>query len=323
MIQDSVKKEIFRQGAELVEKELMQQVDMVVALRQEIEIRDTDLIGNSLVINKSLHQNIKDRTEENRKNVRKLIAATAYYIESEKKKSINGAPLKADLSKFHKSRLTELINAQGELSLSYSTLVTVIEFYKEINKSILNQLRTIQTGSTASKEIAFLKNAILIYELTDFVIKSIEKFQVGGIDEIYQIRTKIFDEIKEGEKDDEIIAANAKQVSSAQEKSILEEIKSRGMFREKIKKKWYDILEKIDGQKEKVNESKQFLNPLKLTRDNAKARIGVLNLAQTTRLVSDAVDSVDALATGIADWELPPIDERTACELLNLGFGDE
>lgn len=325
MIQQIVKEEIIRHGAALIEKELSQQVDMVVNLRQEIEIRDSDLIGTSIVINKSLHQNIKNKIQENRANVRKLIAATAYYIEVEKRKSISGIPLKVDLSKFHKSRLNELIRAQNELSLSYSTLVTVVEFYKEINKSVLNQLQDIHSNSnsSASKQIAFLKNAILIYELTDFVIDSIENYKINGIDEIFEIKKQIFDEIRSGEKDDKTLAINAENVSRAQKESVLQEIKSRNMFREKIKKKWNDITAKLDGQNGKVTESRQFLNALKVTRDNAKARIDVLNLAQTTRLVSDAVDSVDALATGIAEWELPPIDERTACELLNLEFGNE
>jgi hypothetical protein len=323
MIQQIVKEEIIRQGAALIEKELSQQVDMVVDLRQEIEIRDSDLVGTSIAINKSLHQNIKNKIQENRANVRKLIAATAYYIETEKRKSLNGIPLKADLSKLHKARLNELIRAQNELSLSYSTLVTVVEFYKEINKSVLNQLQDIQNSSSSSKQIAFLKNAILIYELTDFVIDSIENYKINGIDEIFEIKKQIFDEIRTGEKDDKTLAANAQEVSQAQKESVLQEIKSRNMFRGKITKKWDDITAKLDGQNEKVKESRQFLNALKVTRANAKGRIDVLNLAQTTRLVSDAVDSVDALATGIAEWELPPIDERTACELLNLEFGNE
>lgn len=318
-------REIFlNQGAALIKSELDDQASDAVNLKQQIELRNVDLLSTSLIANSSIHQNIKSLVKERSENVRKIIAATAYFIEEEKFKSVDQAISQIELSKFDQRRLADLVESQKKISLSYSTLSAVVEIFKRANKTILDDIRQLgfadDTYKRLEKTNLYLKNAIIVYELTSFVIDYLSAFGLNGVDDLKKIQREVFTDIEKGKASDKELEKSLAKASDRLRPMMMAEIEQRNGFRAKVIQKWEDIMRQIEGQTSKAQEAKGFITDLKVIRDNSKNRIDILNLTATTTLVENSINIIGELASGIQDWELPTIDERTACELLNLEF---
>ncbi len=310
-----------QQGAELIQNELDEQAEFSSELQQKIELRNVDLLSSNIISNRNINKNIKDKVSEYSLNIQKILFATAHFIEQEKFETVNEAIDKISLSKFDKNRLTRLVNAQKDLSYSYSTLSAVIEIFKIINTSILSKIELEGFSDTINKRLnktnLYLQNSIIVYELTSFVVNYLNKFQLNGIDDIKYIKDEVYKDIKKGNLDDEKLRKQANKSIKLRD-MMNQEIEHRNNVRDKIKEKWNVMLEQIEGQMKTVDNTKSFIDDLEIIRDNAKNRIDILNITATTALVENSLNMVNELANNMQDWALPPLDEKTACELLGL-----
>ena len=163
-----------QQGAQLIQGELKEQANLAVELQQEVELRNVDLLSTSIIANKDVHKTVKGKIQEYSQNIKKILFATAHFIEKEKFATVDEAVKNISLSKFDKNRLEDLVSAQKNLSFSYSTLSAVIEIFKIANKNILDEIAQSAFADTVDKRLnkttLYLKNAIIVYELTNFTV---------------------------------------------------------------------------------------------------------------------------------------------------------
>ncbi|MCF8006773.1 MAG: hypothetical protein K9K84_05135 [Methylovulum sp.] len=322
---NATREAFLKQGAELIQDELEEQANLSVGLQQEIELKNVDLLSSSLIANKNIHSNIKAKVQEYSQNIQKILYATAHFIEKEKFESVDKAINEIEMSKFDKNRLLKLVDAQKNLSFSYSTLSAVIEIFKMANKSILDEISKVgfadSTEKRLNKTALYLKNAIIVYELTSFVVDYVSSFQLNGINDIKVIQQEVYRDIEKGHKDDEDLRKQVNKGSNEKLRDMMYlEIEQRNGMRKSIKAKWENMLQQIDGQAKTVDQAKNFISDLKIIRDNAKNKIDILNITATTALVENSINMVSELASNMQDWALPPLDEKTACELLGLEF---
>jgi hypothetical protein len=321
---ESKRDEFLKQGAELIQDELDGQANFSVQLQQDVELRNVELLSGSLLANKNIHKNIKTKVENYSQNIQKILFATAHFVEKEKFETVDEAINAISLSKFDKNRLLNLVNAQKCLSFSYSTLSAVIEIFKMANKNILDEIIKVgfadSTEKRVNKTALYLKNAIVVYELTNFVVNYLSSFQLNGINDIKAIQQEVYRDIEKSHKDDEELKKQVNRGSEKLRDMMLQEIEQRSAMRDRIKEKWAIMLQQIEKQTETVGEAKNFIDDLKIIRDNAKNRIDILNITATTALVENSINMISELASNMQDWALPPLDEKTACELLGLEF---
>ena len=310
------------QGAQLIQEELDAQANFAVQMQQEIELKNVDLLSTNLIANKNIHNTVKNKVKDYSENIYKILLATAHFIENEKFESVDKAVENINLSKFDKNRLVSLVDAQKNLSFSYSTLSAVIEIFKIANKGILDDIENADFADTTEKRLTktnlYLKNAIIAYELTNFVVNYLSSFQLNGINDIKVIQQDVYNDIKKSRMDDEDLRKKSSTGSEKLRDMMYQEIEHRTIVRNRIKEKWEKILSDIDGQSKTVAEAKSFINDLKIIRDNSKNRIDILNITATTALVENSISMISELASNMQDWTLPPLDEKTACELLGL-----
>jgi hypothetical protein len=316
-------REVFlSQGTALIEKELASQAEYVTTLRQSFELKNIDLLSKNIIIKKDINNEIKSKIKEYSLNLRKILIATAHFIEKEKFKTVDEAIENLGLARFDKNRLYSLVAAQKAISFSYGTLVTLIEIFRRSNKNILDEINQLGRANSIDERLdktaLYLKNAIIVYELASFVVDQLSAFGLEGVAELDAIKKDVFSDIDKGRKDDESLTSRLQ--GSTLEKNTLQEIEQRERIRLRIQEKWDNMMKSIGGQQAKAGEAKGFLSDLEIVRDNAKNRIDILNIASTTILVENSINLIGDLAANINDWVLPPLDERTACELLGLEY---
>jgi len=322
-MEEEKKIQIIGQGSELVKNELDMQVGVALKVRNNFDLKNSELLSDTLIINRNIHSKVKEEIQEYSNNIRKIIAATAYFIEEESFQTIDEAVNSLQIeSKRDNNRLNALVNAQKEIKLSYGTLIAVTEIFKTVNKSILEEFELSENESASEKTKMLLKNSILVYEFTNFMISFLKNFQLTGVNDLSLIRDDVFKDISDNEKND--IDLRNKILSRSDESKnsqrYLDQINSRDEFRSIVRSKWDQIFEKLSGQEKAFQKSLSIIQDLEINRDNARNTMEMLNIAATTIIVSDSVDMIESLSSGMDGWELPELDGQLAKELLNIEF---
>jgi hypothetical protein len=315
--------QFLNKGTELVKSELESQATYVIDVQRDNPLRNVDILSNNIVANKDLHKNIKARVLDHCENVKKIILATAHYIESERYQGVDEKIDEMDLSKFNKDRVLRLIGSQKRLSGSFQTLVVVVDMFKKINESIRSELESAK--ATADGEVMgrmeqtkiLLKNAILVYELASFALEFLKQFGLSGIDDIVAIRDDVYGDLLRGDKQDQEIVAKVADMGDDFKAQTMEEIEGRKQVREKVKQKWDKMLSEIKELKEKTDNAKAFVTQLEVIKMNAASRIDILQVIATTQLVENSITAVSKIAD-ISNFEMPKLDGQYACELLGI-----
>jgi len=319
-VDEKIRAEFLFKGKILMEKELEQEVDYVIRLRDEYPLSNTDILTDNIIMNKDLPSQIKCNIREYCENVKKIIHATTYFIEENKFNSVEDAISKTELSKFEKDRILNLLQSQKMINYSFQTLRVTIELFSKINENILIKIKNeCHSQDKIGQSKLYLKNAILVYELTNFLVNYIETFGLLGVNELRAIREDVFNDIEKNKRDDEELTNRLFQVSNEMRDSIMKDINNRKQIRELIKKKWNEFDTKIDSLNKGVASAINFLSELKVIRDNAKNQISVLQIIATIQVLEKNFEIARGL-TFMNKISLAPLTPVDACNLLGISI---
>ena len=308
---------------QLVREQLMEQVDKVLDLQRMVSLKSSEILSDSIAKSnsKTIPKRIKAFVSGNSVIVRKIIEGVALEIKRNEFKTIDQVVNKMDLAKIDQIRITKFFDAQKSFNLSFNSLKLTIDIFMDLNNKILEEL---SNSSDAAKNIRFrLQNAILVYELTSFVVEYIEKFELTGIDNIIAVKKEVFDDLDANSQLDSDIRASIERASDISTKeSTLRDLENRKELRQSIKVQWDSFVDRINTAKSQVSSVKGFLNDLKLTRDNARSQIDILGLFAMTRLMKENISCIERISE-LRNMQLAPLTPVEACGLLNISIDSE
>lgn len=310
------------EGSRYIKSELDKQADYVVTLQDSEPLSNLDILSDNLIANKNINQQIKTRVLDCSSNVKKLILATVGNIEAQKYQGVEEKIKSKGFKRLHLDRVMNLFGAQRKLSGSFQTLMVVVDSFKLINEKILGELKNLKTSEKFSEveyTTLLLKNAILVYELTKFTVDYLECFSLLGLDDVKCVRDQVYADLERGEQSDKKIEQNMHIGSQAIQESTKNEIETRRQIREKVREKWEEIIGAMEGVKKESNKASALINDLKIIRDNAKARIDVIQLVIVSQVVESTIQAVQGLSD-ISAFKLADFDVDTAVKLLNLSM---
>ncbi len=320
------RQEILNQAANLVVSEFEDQAETVLQLRNTLDLKNTDLLSDNILINRNIHKDIKKSIKEYSSDISKIIAATSYFIEESGFKSLDEVVRGIALdSRRDQKRRDDLVVAQKQIKLSYSSLSATVEVFKIVNQMLFSRVSGIEDSVVGvegrlNKTKMLLKSSILIYELTGFVIKQLETFALNGFDDLEAIRDDVMADIESNRNSDEklmgMIASQTEEIREKTQKSV----DAREEFRKVVEKKWDGIFKDIASNRSKISKSLGIVDKLKITQLDAKNTMDILNISATTMLVANSVETINNLAQGIEGWDVPELNGRLACELLNINM---
>ena len=175
---DQNRRDHLREAASVIKSELDEQVTTVLDLKRSVSLGPTDILSDKVVALKNVPSHVRERIIESSQNLRRVIAGVAYFIEEEKIEQFDQmvAAYNGDLR--HRERMEHFFSSQKKMMISYSSIHAVIDIFKRINQDVLSEFDTLQSNAVGSKQRAelHLKNAILVYEITSFVIGYLDQF---------------------------------------------------------------------------------------------------------------------------------------------------
>ncbi|WP_045212260.1 hypothetical protein [Desulfonatronovibrio magnus] len=316
----SIREKFLLQGTELIKNELISQIDYLTDTQKKTELKNIEILSDNLVASEHINSEIKNKVLDYSANVEKIIYATAFYIEEDQYKSIDDKIAKLDLSKFDKNRIENLILAQKKLSGSFQTLTVVIDVFKQINEDILDQINDASAANESNNQLKlYFKNAVLVYELTNFAANFLNKFGLQGIDDFKTIRKEVFEDLEQGERKDLELEKSLDEAPESLRLNTLDDINYRKEARTKVKERWKKIGQEISKLNERAKEAQKLVAHLEIIRQNAANQIDVLNLIATTKVVESTISAIKGVAD-ISNFRLAPLDGNRACELLGINI---
>lgn len=314
-----IRHELLRKGAAALESQLEDAVSYAMQLQGNRSLRNVEVLGTALTRNRSLPAQIKKQVQTYRENLHKILLGIASYMEDDKFSAVDEAVGSLELSQYDQSRLLKLFKAQKDISFSYQTLSVAIEVFTSVNESLLNKISQSKPGTDqVGHTRLLLQNAILVYELTDFVSQFIEEFGLAGVDEVRSIQKDVFDDIERNRSDDERLM-NKLEAASQDEtrRMVLRDIQNREEVRDVVKAKWNEFNEKIESMDEGVHSAKRIATDLEIIRDNARNQIETLQLIATTQIMESNLEIVKNLSH-IKNFALAPLTPEDAFSLLGI-----
>lgn len=317
--QKKEKEDYLAEGARILEEEIANSVDYSVSLQNESALRNIEILSDELIANKHLHKNVKKKIKEYQKNFSKILAATAKFIEEEKFSSVDQALDYIDLGRFDRKRISDLFLIQKRISFSFQTLNVAIEFFAKINESLLEKIEQSDPSTQRFEHTKLLlKNAILVYELTSFIAKYIEKYGLVGIEELDTIRQDVYKDLHQQQKEEENLQAKLKSAHLDEtRKMILRDIQNRKKVIDLVKRKWNEFDNRIKRLQEGVDSSKKIIADLELIRMNARNQINLLQVMVSVQIVQDNLDIIKNLSH-IKNFALAPLTPEDAMALLGI-----
>jgi len=149
-------------------------ITQVMAVRSKYHVEASDILTANISRSTNIPQSVRDELTRLHANMRRIIEEIIQRIEQGKYKDAEQAIANLDISLNDRERATKLIIADKQLHISYQTLRMTVEFFSEFNQEILAKIE--QETSPELQSNRMLGNAIMIYELTDFVIGYIDGF---------------------------------------------------------------------------------------------------------------------------------------------------
>jgi hypothetical protein len=269
--------------------------------------------------NTNVAEEIKRQNVALHKRMRTLIEDVARRIESREYQSVETRIAGASMAARERESAIKLVDAHKQSSISVKALRLTVHIFQQFNRAIVERLNAGKAEDPSRERELVLANAVLVYEISNFVIRYMEGFRVWGIDEIKNLQKDVnrrFDEQANVER--KLRDDAEKQSDQATWLRTLEQIESREKHAQRVRNEWDAFVNELDGLQSITERLDQRLATLKVIRDNARNQITFVDLLTMTSTVKDAIECLDAAVIDVDGLELVPITEERVERLLSL-----
>lgn len=310
-----------RAGSQALDQVVEKHLNQVMEIREKFPLNDLDLVTVKISQNKTLPEAIRNEVGNLRGKLRALIEEVARRIEERKYKSSEVAIQELKLSYTERERVNALINADKNVHISYQSLKIAVESFSEFNKLIIKRLEESEmAGNVQAERNLVLGNALLVYELTDFVITYVQGFKVKGVEEISQLHNDMLNKIKHLRQEQEELKQKAQsdEIDLPVREQILANIQARESSIEILTSEWDSYVKTIKELESDVDLVRKKLPTLSLIRDNAKSQINFLEAMAVMQIVKDSLDTLAKTIGTLEKIELVSLSPDRVRRLLGI-----
>jgi hypothetical protein len=302
-------------GLRAVGQLLEQHVGKVLSIRSRYDLNDVDLLSGNIARERDIPRQVRDEVTGLHERIRMIIEQIASQIEQGRYEEVEQAV--AGLNGFaERERAQRLIQADKQVQVAYDALRLTVEYFSELNQSVLAR---IERETSADKQSTMMfGNAVMIHELTDFVIGYIEAFSVSTDLEKFQAEAK-----KRIQHTRDQQKALAEMVGNADVEPIvrdqtLEDIRSREAAFDELEQEWDKYLAEVRQLRVKVDEVRGKVPTLAIIRENARIQIMTLQLVAMLRFLKQNSDSIKGAVDTLQGFRLAPLSSTRVRRLIGV-----
>jgi hypothetical protein len=297
-------------------------IEQVLQIWQKFPLADTELLSSNIAINHDIPKEIKQQIGSFQAKLRAVIERAAMEIESYKYRSDEEAIENLRLSYNERSQVNELLSADKNINISFQSLKVATEVFSSLNDYVVQQIKECEKSGDARLERELvLANAILVYELSDFLISYLESFKLQGAEEISNTQRYMNDKLTqlEQEQDSLRIRAESDESEDSQVKQqILSNIENRRRAIQKVRDEWNKYAGAIEELRTNLGATTKDIPTLKLIRDDAKIQINLLEATVVMQLIKKNLNDRSSAILTLKNIKLVSLTADMAVRLLNI-----
>jgi len=294
-------------ASDAIKKLAERHVSQLLDVQEQFPLENVDLLSSKIASNQGIPAEIRQKITDFQKKMRSVIEEVATRIEERNYRSAQEAISAMRMGKTQKEQVSALMLADKKVHISCQSLRVTVDVFSEANRMIIASLEEGEAkGDPQLGRALLLGNAVLVYELTDFVIAFIEKFRLAGIEDIKEIYDNIKKKIGAVRQEQEALrkGLESEEIEPATKDQIIANVEARERSLEALMNEWQEYmaaLNDIDGQ---VNIVAQKMPTLKLIRDNAKVQLDLLEVWAVMQVVKSNLGAIQAAALTIESMSL-------------------
>lgn len=307
-----------RAGVRAIGQVLDGHIENVMTARSKYHVEASDILTANISRTSEVPRSVQDELTRLHVNMRGIIEEIVQRIEDGKYRDAEEVIAHLDISLNDRERATNLISADKQLHVSYQTLRMAVEFFSEFNQQILTRIE--QEASPERQSNKMLGNAIMIYELTDFVIGYIEGFAIHGMGEIDGIYADIRKRIVDVRTRQEALEQRAKdpRIEAGVREQTLSDIRHRQEAIDEVDREWASYVAEAKQLDAMLAEAKAKIPTFELIRDSAGVQISLLQVVALLRFLKQNSEAIKGTVDVLQGFRLAPLTSNRVRRLLGI-----
>ncbi len=309
-------------GTSALQKIVQKHLSLVEEIRDKFPLDGIELLSDHLANHRSIVGSVNNEVGKLREKIRVVVEEVAAAVENRKYKASEEAIAKMSLGFKERARVNSLLSADKDRLISCQSINTAIEIFSELNKLIKQQIEdSTKTGDRQRERNLLLFNAILVYELTDFLIKYIGSFEARGIEIIYNTYNESMEKNAELKAKLELIRqqAQSENINSASRMSTLADVAMREKAIELVSAEWDRYMDQIDKTQQEISLLQNTNIPtLELIRLNAESQIDAIEVISVLQIVNRSLGALQQAQETLEGMELVSLSEERVYRLLGI-----
>ena len=306
----------YQAGVRAVDEVMDHHVDSLLKIRERYELEDTDLLSATSGARHAVPQEVHGEIDRLHQAMRAIIASIAQRIEDNNYRDPELAIQTMPMANAERERAASLVRADKRMHVSYLALKMTVEYFGELNRGVL---RKIDRETSPEREAnMMLGNAIMIFELTTFVIDFVSGFQLDGEDEIdrlyHEMKRRIADLREEHARLESLVTAP--NIEPAVRAQTLEDIRTRTAAVDEVEREWDKYLEEKSAVHSMIGSVRDKVPTLEVIRENARLQIGVLQLVAVLQYLKRNTDAVKGAMDTLKGFRLAPLSPNRVRRLI-------
>ncbi|GAB3144328.1 hypothetical protein [Amycolatopsis sp. NPDC004378] len=291
-------------------------ITQVLAVRARHSVEVTDLLSANIGRNPAIDQQVRADVAGLHARIRTVIEQVAEHIENQHYQDVEAAVRVLPAGYAEREWAYRLVQTEKRMHVSYESLRLTVEFLSALNQSILGRIER-ESSAQRLSDMMF-GNAIIIYELTDFVIGYVANFAISGdLDQLHREAKDRVDQTREEQRALEE-RLRGENVPPAMREQVLEDIRNREAAFREIDREWDKYLGEVREMREKAEGTRAILPALEIFRDNARIQIMTLQLVAMLRVLKQNSASLRSTVDTLQGFRLAPLSPTRVHRLLGM-----
>ena len=299
---------------------LEQQIEQVSALKKNNSLSNLEVLSGEIGTQDGIPRQVKRELGQLHERIQAIILSVASEIENRNYQALEQVAEDDSLDVAEKEQVTDLVEADKSFRISTQTLRLTVELFQKLNNRIKERLETLDEGEVDQERSLVVGNAVIVYEVTDFVIKYLEDFRPTGKEEIKRVHQAVSTELEDIRRESERLRLMAEdtKVSEGVRQNLLKQADSFINGINLVNESWEEYLESTRETEGRIQKTLEVLPTLHAMRQAAQVQLRLLSVMTITQMITDNLRDLSNTVSLVENITLVELDPDRVRRLLNL-----
>jgi hypothetical protein len=286
-------------------------------IQDNYSVNSADLLSSRISRAPDIPGHVRDDVRALHSQLRQIIEHYAVQLESGKHGDAENL-VRSLPGRIMQERAVRLVQADKNLHISYETLHLTIKYFGDFNTALLEE---IEHESSAKRQVQMMfGNAVMLYELADYVISFIQNFTPGGLRDLEDLHQEALRRVETTREDQQRLTeqVNRDGINPGLRDGVLRDIHGREEALTALQEEWGRYLAEAQELYAPVGEIRQMIPNLEVIKENARVHIQVLEMVSMLRFLRESTNSIRATANILKGFRLARLDASRVRRLLEL-----